>query len=68
MRKFLTRPLSKVVLAWGASSAIDHVVDVQHLKKDYRGNCCVLRPDADTWPSSLTQPSWKSFSISITLT
>lgn len=45
MRKFLTRPLSKVVLAWGASSAIDHVVDVQHLKKDYRGNCCVLRTE-----------------------
>ena len=45
MRKFLTRPLSKVVLAWGASSAIDHVVDAQHPKKDYRGNCCVLRTE-----------------------
>lgn len=45
MRKFLTRPLSKVVLAWGGSSAIDRVVDVQHLKKDYRGNCCVLRTE-----------------------
>lgn len=45
MRKFLTRPLSRVVLAWGGSSAIDHVVDAQHLKNDYRGNCCVLRTE-----------------------
>lgn len=45
MRKFLTRPLSRVVLPWGASSAIDKVIDVQHLKKDYRGNCCVLRTE-----------------------
>lgn len=45
MRKFLTQPLRRVVLSWGASSAIDHVVDVQHLKKDYRGNCCVLRTE-----------------------
>lgn len=43
MRKFLTWPLDRVVLAWGASSAIDRVVDAQHLTKDYRGNCCVLR-------------------------
>lgn len=45
MRKFLTQPLRRVVLSWGASSAIDYVVDVQHLKKDYRGNCCVLRTE-----------------------
>lgn len=43
MRKFLTTPLSEVVLRWGASSAIDRVVDAQHLKQDFRGNCCVLR-------------------------
>lgn len=43
MRKFLTKPVDRVVLKWGAASAIDKVIDAQHLRKDYRGNCCVLR-------------------------